>query len=101
MILWCNTISREVSLMGQRMMFALTAAGQMLEIAMVSLLPSRSKSIARPIVNTDMPTLPIAYAVLPRKNRLYTGGLTTTILPAPFFPSPFRYKCGNTACTIP
>jgi hypothetical protein len=79
----------------------LTAAGQMLVIAIVSALPSRSKSIASPMVNTDMPTLPIAYAVLPRKKRLYTGGLTTTILPAPILPSPLRYRCGSTACTIP
>jgi hypothetical protein len=45
----------------------LTAAGHMLVIAM-SFLSSLSQSIAIPFVSTDIPTLPIAYAVLPLKN---------------------------------
>jgi hypothetical protein len=47
----------------------LTAASQMLEIA-IPFLPSLFQSIARPIVRTLIPTLPMAYAVLPRKKRL-------------------------------
>jgi hypothetical protein len=47
----------------------LTAAGQILEIDIPSL-PSLFQSIERPIVNTLIPTFPIAYAVLPRKKRL-------------------------------
>lgn len=47
----------------------LTAAGQILEIDIPSL-PSLFQSIDSPMVNTLIPTLPMAYAVLPRKKRL-------------------------------
>jgi hypothetical protein len=51
--------------------------------------------MASPLVSTDMATLPIAYAVLPRKKREYTGGLTTTTRAR----HPPRAKCGSAACT--
>ena len=67
----------------------------MLVIA-ISFFPSRFQSIANPFVRTDIPTLPIAYAVFPLKNLEYIGGLTTIILPFQSFFS----KYGSEACTV-
>lgn len=78
----------------------LTTAGQRLVTAMPSsslTSPWRSKSMPSPFVSTLMPTLPTAYAVLPRKKRLYTGGLTTTMRP----PAGLASRCGRAACTAP
>ena len=64
----------------------------------MSVRPSRSKSIPNPLVRTDIPIFPIAYAVFPLKNREYIGGLTTMIRP---FQSFFSLKIGRTAWIVP
>jgi hypothetical protein len=69
-------------------------AGQMLVIA-ISVFPSLSQSIAKPLVRMLIPTFPIAYAVLPRKKREYIGGLTTIIRPF----QPLALKYGKEDCT--